>query len=92
MYLSPVRYSYTALMVTQFSEIDTPQAQAILAQYGFDGHSYWACLGALFGLFIFFRSLVVFSLALQDRKRQQTDNDTRNSNIPTKGAAQITSD
>lgn len=33
-------------------------------------------------LFVFFRLLVIVSLALQDKKRGASDNDTRNTNIP----------
>ena len=49
-----------------------------MEEYDFVGASYWACLGALIALFIVFRLVVVCSLALQDRKRGQSENDTRN--------------
>ena len=36
----------------------------------------------LFLLFILFRSLVILSLMLQDRKAAKSQNDTRNQHIP----------
>lgn len=39
-------------------------------------------------LFVFFRLLVIFSLAMQDRKRGTSDNDTRNTNIPARKVTQ----
>ena len=55
-----------------------------MANYGFTDSSYWVCVGALLALFITFRLLTIFSLAMQDRKRGASENDTRNSIIQTK--------
>ena len=81
MYFSPVRYGFKAMMVAQFNGINTDAVNSIMNQYGFIDASYWSCVGALLGLFIGFRLLVIFSLAMQDRKRGISENDTRNSNI-----------
>jgi len=79
MYFSPVRYGFTGMMVSQFPIAGYPATTEILVQYGFDGMSYWSCLGALVALFVFFRLLVIFSLFMQERKRGKSSNDTRNS-------------
>lgn len=81
MYLSPVRYGYTALMVTQFPIHKYEETEAILKKYGMYNTSYWWCLGMLFLLFIMFRLLVILSLYCQDGKGQIRGEDTRNSNI-----------
>ena len=73
MYLSPIRYAFSALMVAEFPITDQgltveKETNDILDQYGFLGHSYWISALMLFILFIGFRLLVVFSLWCQDRK------------------------
>ena len=84
MYFSPVRYGFKAMMISQFGDIHTEEVTEIMSYYDFIGGSFWGCIGALIGLFIGFRLLVVFSLAMQDRKRGISENDTRNTNIQTK--------
>ena len=94
MYFSPVRYSFTAMMVAQFPihDDDNPKVyentQKILVDYGLENKSYWGCLGMLFLMFIFFRTTVVLSLILQDRQeRKSGGGDTRNTNIPARNPA-----
>lgn len=87
MYLSPVRYGFTSLTITQFpypSPLSDParvEQDAAVKNYGFNNVNYWGCVGMLFLLFIFFRTLVVVSLSCQDKKRGGSSNDTRNQNI-----------
>ena len=79
-YISPVRFGFMALMVTQFPIEGKPATQQVLDTYfGEDNRwGYWECLLMLFILFVFFRSLVILSLSCQDRKRGNSANDTRN--------------
>lgn len=81
MYISPVRYGFMAMMNVQFPIEGYPYTQKILVDYGFEDSTFAGCLGMLFLLFIFFRVMVVVILALQDRKRGGSSNDTRNTNI-----------
>jgi hypothetical protein len=78
MYFSPVRYGFSAMMVTQFPIEGKPLTQDILDIYGLSDKSYWGCIGMLIVLFVFFRVLVVVSLACQDGKRGGGGSDTRN--------------
>ena len=81
MYFSPVRYGFKAMMIAQFGDIKTEPVEGILDYYNFQDADFFSCIGALIGLFIGFRLLVIFSLFMQDRKRAHSENDTRNSNI-----------
>lgn len=86
MYFSPVRYGFTAMMVTQFPITSQGQdvlddTTDILDQYGFKDSHYWGCVLMLFVLFITFRLLVIFSLWCQDRKKGSSENDLRNTTI-----------
>ena len=81
MYFSPVRYGFKAMMISQFGDIHTEAVDTVMEYYNFDGESFWISIGALIALFISFRLLVIWSLACQDRKRAQSENDTRNTNI-----------
>lgn len=69
------------MMVLQFPVKGYPLTEEILVQYGQQDGTFWGCFGMLCLLFIGFRLLVIFSLALQDRKRGASENDTRNTNI-----------
>ena len=81
MYISPVRYGFTALMVTQFPINKYETTEQVLVNYGMQDASFWGCLGMLFLLFIVFRLLVIVSLHCQDGKGQIRGEDTRNTNI-----------
>lgn len=87
MYFSPVRYGFTAMMISQFpiknqgAEVEQYTTN-ILDQYGFLDKSYWTCVLMLFVLFMTFRLLVILSLWCQDRKKGNSENDTRNTTIP----------
>ena len=63
-YISPVRYGFTALMITQFPVDGYPKTEDILVQYGFENNSFWGCVGMLFVLFVTFRLLVIVSLMI----------------------------
>ena len=82
MYFSPVRYGFTALMISQFPVPGYPYTEDILVTYGLQDASFGRCVLMLFLLFIMFRSLVILSLMLQDRKAAKSRNDTRNLHIP----------
>ena len=64
MYFSPVRYGFSAMMVTQFPVKDNPQTEFILEQYGLTDFTYGGCFLMLFILFVLFRTLVIVSLVL----------------------------
>lgn len=86
MFISPMRYGFTGMMVTQFPVDNTPEtkrlSQELLNTYGFEDKTFWGCFFCLVGLFILFRSLVVLILWCQDmQKRGKARGDTRNTDL-----------
>lgn len=73
----------------KFSDSEQINAENILKYYGFthqetipDYKKFWPCVYGLIALWIFFRVMVVVSLALQESKFGESGGDTRNQEMP----------